>query len=872
MSLQPGQALGGYTIVAKLGEGGMGEVYRATDPRLGRDVAIKVLPASVANDPDRRARFEREAKALASLNHFNIAQVYGFEGAAMVMELLEGETLRDRLANGGLPIRKALDFGAQIARGLAAAHERGIIHRDLKPENVFIVNDGQIKILDFGLARQSSEMLEATATGGGTGPGVVLGTAGYMSPEQVRAQVVDTRSDVFALGAVLYEMLTGKRAFRRDSAAETMSAILNEHPPDLTAVRADISPSIDRIVQHCLEKQPSERFQSARDVAFALEALSGSASSAHAAAAPLPSRNRERFAWAAATAVLAAALLWTASRPASPPATNAVVTRTRLLLPADVTVNEGLFPGTRLALSPDSSQVAFAGRNRSTGQSHLYVMSLDGGTAQPLPNTKDGGAPVWSPDGRQLLFADFQKLYRVSLDGGPPVAIADFSGFAVRGTWNRDGVVLVGGPQLRRGNAQGGAFVSIRGIESERYGYPQFLSDHRHYLFGVFEPASGQIAALIGELDTDATKELIKASDLTNLGYAAGAVVFSRDSTIYAQWLDETRLELLGEPVILATDVQAGTLRGSAFSVSNAGLMVYQTSDRFDTTQLAWLDRGGRVVATIGEPADFTNVELSADGRRVLVSATDSQALTRDIHIIDVDRGVRQRFTLDPSEERSAIWSPDQREIIYTSKGLDLYRRAADLSGTETGVVVDRVSKDPYDWSRDGRWLIYRRSGAATGNDLYLRDIATGEERPVAASRYSEVGGNFSPDGKWIVYVSDESGQFEVYATRVEGGGKIQISSSGGTVPRWRGDGREITYVSADRMLMSAMVERTAPTLEVSAPRALFPLDIEASPGPIYDIVADGSRFIVARRVVSKVPPSLNVLHNWPALLPARRP
>ena len=368
MSLEPGQSFGGYTIVAKLGEGGMGEVYRATDSRLGRDVAIKILPAAVAQDADRRARFDREAKALAALNHFNIAQIYGLEDTAIVMELLEGQTLRERLANGPLPVRKALDFGAQIARGLAAAHERGVIHRDLKPENLFIVNDGQIKILDFGLARQSSELLEGTATRSGTAPGMVLGTAGYMSPEQVRGQAVDTRSDVFALGAILYEMLTGRRAFRRDSAAETMTAILNEHPPEPGTVRPDISPSIDRIVQHCLEKHVAERFQSARDVAFALDAFSGSSSAAHAAAARPTNAVRERVAWIALAAALggAAVVPWLINpRGATPPR---VVARTQVLLPADITLNDMIVPISRLSVSRNGRQIAFSGRNRTTGR------------------------------------------------------------------------------------------------------------------------------------------------------------------------------------------------------------------------------------------------------------------------------------------------------------------------------------------------------------------------------------------------------------------------------------------------------------------------------------------------------------------------
>jgi serine/threonine protein kinase len=870
VSLQPGASFGGYTIVAKLGEGGMGEVYRATDSRLGRDVAIKVLPDSVATDPDRRARFEREAKALAALNHFNIAQVYGFEGTAIVMELLEGATLRERLANGALPLRKALDFGAQIARGLAAAHERGIIHRDLKPENIFVVNDGQIKILDFGLARQSSELLEATVTGGGTAPGVVMGTAGYMSPEQVRGQAVDTRSDVFALGAVLYEMLTGQRAFRRDSAAETMTAILNDHPSDVSTLRADISPSVDRIVHHCLEKLPAERFQSTRDVAFALEALSGSASSAHSAAAKIPAKNRERLIWAALTAVLAGVALWTAlassRRNETPPLP---VTRTQVLLPPEIVLNDTVFPGSRLSISPDSSKIAFAGRNRATGASQLYLIALDSGITTPLAGTKDAAGPIWSPVGDQLVFNDFAGLFRISLAGGTPVSLGAIQS-TTRGDWGPDGKILIGGTQLRLVNAQNGEVTVTRTTEGTRFGFPQFLPDGRRYIVGTLV-GNAVGGYQIGSLDDDQARPLLSGSDVGNMSIAGEAVVFARGSSIYGQRFDPSRAELSGEPVLLATQVQSAPNRGAAFAVSPGGLLVYQANDRFEPSQLTWIDRAGKVVSTVGEAADYTNIELSADSRRLLASATDEKALTRDILIIDVVRGVRQRFTLDPSDERSAVWSPDQRDVIYTSKGLDLFRRAADLSGDEQPVIVDDASKDPYDWSPDGRMLLYRKTGAGTGNDLWLHPIGGGPDRPVAATRFSEVGGNFSPDGKWIVYVSDESGQFEVYATRVDGGGKIQISSNGGTFPRWRGDGREIVYLGPERMLMSAMVEATAPTLEVSAPKQLFRLDVAAAPGSVYDVTADGSRLIVAVRVPQRVPPGLTVIHNWQELLKPQR-
>jgi len=418
---------------------------------------------------------------------------------------------------------------------------------------------------------------------------------------------------------------------------------------------------------------------------------------------------------------------------------------------------------------------------------------------------------------------------------------------------------------LRRISPQGGPPITVRAVPNERYGYPQLLPDGRHYLCVVVGDGSASLRA--GALDSNEDREILGGADLNGASYANGALVFGRDNMLFAQTFDPVSLKLSGEPVIIADSVQAAQTRGAAFAVSD-NVLVYQPRDRADTTQLTWFDRAGHLVSTVGEPSNFTNLELSPDGKRLLVSASDDRLMTRDIYVLDVVRGVRQRFTIDPSDERSAVWSPDQKEVIYTSKGLDFYRRASDLSGDERPVIVDRSSKDPYDWSPDGRMLLYRRTGQS-GNDLWLHPLNGGEDRAVAATRFNEVAGNFSPDGKWIVYVSDESGRTEIYATRVEGGGKIQISTRGGSYPRWRGDGREITYIAPDGMLMGAMVSAAATELDVAAPAPLFAIDVEAAPGPIYDVTADGSRFIVGARVQSRVSPSIVVLQNWSRLLTA---
>jgi Tol biopolymer transport system component/predicted Ser/Thr protein kinase len=868
MNLTPGSTLGPYKIVAAIGAGGMGVVYRATDTRLGRDVAIKVLPDEVAADPDRLARFEREARALAALNHFNIAQVYGFEGRALVMELLEGETLRERLQGGPLPIRKAIDYATQIARGLAAAHERGIIHRDLKPENVFVVSDGHIKILDFGLARRDSDALDLeTKTGHvSTAPGMVLGTVGYMSPEQVRGQQIDARSDLFSLGTVLYEMLTGARAFRRESSADTMAAILNDQPRDLMAVRPDMNAALDRIVQHCLEKNPVERFHSARDVAFALESLSGSTTSVSGVVEAAIGWSRERIAWATVTTILMVALAWLWIGRRTPPAAPLAVSRTLLVLPQGVAINETSAPGSRIAVSPDGSRIVLHGRHASSRQSQFFVLPLDGGAATPLAATEGAGGPVWAPDSRQMLFSSGGTVMRLSLDGGGPVRVADNVnvGFTAA-AWGAQDVAVFGGLALRRVNMRDGTMTVLRENSNDHYFFPSFLPDGRRFVFGT-QNGSGDMTLVVGRIDSPDVDVLLSARDLGKAVYANGALLYTRGATLFAQRLEDNPPRLAGNAVVIADAVETSTTRGGAFAVSANGVVVYQAAAR-ESNRLTWLDRKGNAIATVGDDADYTNVELSGDARRALVSITDPRLQTRDIFTIDLGRGVRQRFTIDPSDERSAVWSADSRRVIYTSKGLDLYSRAADSSGDEQRVIVDQSSKDPYDTSADGRFMLYRRTGATTGNDVWIGPLdGSGPGRAIAATRFSEIPGAFSPDGRFVVYFSDESGQPEVYVVNIDGGGKEQISTGGGVFPVWRGDGREIIYVSIDGTLMSAAVTPEVDA-KISTPRALFKTNIPVTGGRMFDITPDGTRVLAALPVPSRIPQALTVVTNWPRLL-----
>ena len=887
MSLAPRSRIGPYEIISPLGAGGMGEVYRARDSALGREVALKVLPDAFASDPDRLARFEREAKALAALNHPNIAQVYGFEKtpAALVMELLEGRTLRDVLSDGPLPTRKAIDCGAQIARGLAAAHDRGIIHRDLKPENVFVLTDGRVKILDFGLARQvdtpvSGATQTMTAAFRGTDPGTVMGTVGYMAPEQVRGDALDQRADLFALGALIYEMLSGQRAFQRGTAAETMTAILREDPPDPSSSRAHLSPAIDRIVRHCLEKNPIERFQTARDVAFALDSLSGSGSGSGAAvaapAAAAKAPRSERWIWAGITAALVGALGWQmlGSRAADDTAT-APTYRLTVLMPDGIRLSDIAPPAARLAFSLDGTKLAFVGVDNSSIR-RLWVQTLSQPAAQELVGTSGAEGPFWSPDGNWIgfgLFSPTAVTKKISIDGGGPVNLAANAGWSA---WSSGDVILVeqarGDSVLMRTTGAGGTLTPVEPQVKNGgpLGYLSFMPDGRRFLHQYLEPGKpqDQSATYLGSLDSPLRQLVLPGPNVSQAVFANGALLFARGGILSAQPMDEATLTPAGEPVVIAEGLEQ-TNMGAGFAVSNQGALAYQPARANAGSRLVWISRAGAVMSTVSDEADYSNLELSRNGRRLLVSILDTPLRTRDIYIIDLLRGVRQRLTFDPSDERSAVWAANDTRVIYTSKGLDLYQRSAAFTGGETSLQSNHRSKDPREVSPDGTQLIYRETGNATGNDLWVMPLdGTGTPQLVAGTPFNENGAAYSPDGKSIVYAADESGRSEIYVISLEaGGGKSQLSSDNGTFPRWRKDGKEIFYLNGDHMMVSVSVSGSGNRFQAGAPTPLFRVETQVSNGSVYDVTADGQRFIVNSPIPSTVPPHLVVIVNWPALL-----
>ena len=900
MPLTAGTRLGPYEIVAAIGAGGMGEVYKALDTRLERAVAIKVLPSAFSADPDRLHRFEQEARAAAALNHPNILAVYDIgthDGSPyIVSELLDGETLRERLNGGALPVRRAVEYAVQIAQGLAAAHEKRITHRDLKPENVFVTSDGRVKILDFGLAKLTQAepalvgLSDLPTTPPNTLPGMVLGTIGYMAPEQVRGQQADHRSDIFAFGAILYEMFSGGRAFQRETAAETMTAILRDDPPDLLVSERHIPLALERIVDRCLEKNPGGRFKSADDLAFALEGLSSQSNSGAAALTSFPGRKtRERWAWvvaaASATALVAslvvASVLYLRRAPAD---TRAY--RSSILPPAGVSFPTPVAPASRFAVSPDGRRLAFVGAGTS-GVTRLWVQPLDGLAAQPLASTEGASMPFWSPDSRLIGFAAGGKLKKVDAAGGPAVTLTDIAGFP-GATWNRDGVILfarVGpGNPIRRVSASGGSpspVTTLNADSGETYHtWPFFLPDGRHFLYhAVGSKTAGPASSnglYVTALDSNERKLLVPGG--SKAMYAQGFLFFMREQTLMAQPFDVGRLELTGDAVPIAEHVTIGGASGTSggFSVSETGVLAYQTGSvevgggAGVSTQLVWFDRSGKQIGLLGEQARSGDLSLAPDGRRVAVSVFDLVPRTRDIWLFDIARGLRTRFTFDLADEFASVWSPDGSRVVFNGrrKGhLDLYQKASSGAGAEEELLADGLDKYPTDWSPDGRFILYVVNAPKAGFDLWVLPLFGGRKPfPFLQTQFDEGPGLFSPDGRWIAYASNESGRAEVYVATFPGpGGKWQVSTAGGILPRWRG--KEIFYLAPDNKLMAAAINGQGSAFEVGAVRPLFDTRPGGSLRWVYDVSPDGQRFLVNTLVEEDASQPITLVVNWPALL-----
>ncbi len=934
MALSAGTRLGPYEITAQIGVGGMGEVYKARDTRLDRTVAIKILPEALAADPQFRERFDREARAISRLDHPHICALYDVgeqSGTAyLVMQYLEGETLANRLAKGAMPLDQAIKTAIEVASALDKAHRAGIVHRDLKPGNIMLTKTGA-KLLDFGLAKTGpaqaghyvqmdavvrSVRLQADleATNVPTVPppltvqGTILGTYQYLAPEQLEGQDADARSDIFSFGAVIYEMLTRKKAFEGKSQASLISAVMSSEPAPISALQPLAPPAMDRLVHTCLAKDPDDRWQSAGDLLRELKWAAAAAPELRSAA-PVAARRtlRERVAWSvAAVGILAALGAGVVAYRQRAPA-DAPTYRTTILPPDEATFSSAgtPAPADRFALSPDGRRLAFVARGADT-RIQIWVRPLDALTAQPLAGTDGASFPFWSPDSRFIAFYAQGKLKKVDAAGGPPVALTDAlpaGGGSGGGTWNRDDVILFsprGVAGLYRVSASGGASSPVTMLDAasgERgHLYPVFLPDGRHFLYvsrGTATSPTTVGGVYVGALDSTERKQILTGG--ANTTYARGALLFLRDATLMAQRFDVERLELAGNPVPLAEGVDIGGLTGAfgAFAASETGLLAYQTRGGDVRSQLSWFDRSGKLLDTVGDPADQMFLELSPSGTRLAVSVLDPATNARDIWIHDLARdNLRTRFTFDPSDELDAIWSPDGSRLIFNSarKGTqDLYLKASTGAGAEDTILADSTNnKYPRSWSPDGRFLLYYigNANSPTGNDLWVLPLS-GDRKPIPVLQapFNQANGRISADGRWIAYQSNESGRLEVYVMPLAGatagaaraadsaGGKWQVSSTGGTDPRWRRDGRELFYLSADNTLMAATVNSQGSAFEVDAVRPLFEVRPRLASylgygvGSNYDVSPDGQRFLVNAAVAGQTTAPITLVVNWMAAL-----
>ena len=889
-----GKTLGHYKIINQLGRGGMGEVYLAEDLSLDRKVALKFLPEAFTSDPERMARFEREAKLLASLNHPNIAAIYGLEQAEgkrfLIMEYVEGETLQARISKGALPLEEALGVCRQIAEGLEAAHEKGVIHRDLKPANVMITGEEKVKVLDFGLAKalldegQSVDSSQSpTITEAMTQPGVVLGTAAYMSPEQAKGKAVDKRADIWAFGCILYECLTGKKAFGGETVTETLASVIKEEP-DIEKAPAKVR----LLLRYCLAKDRKNRL---RDIGDAMTLLK---STPHTLFEDSPAKHSWRWKIIAAVLLITTlSLAFMHFRQEPPPI--AKLMRFQIELPDEMIIS----PAGGFSLSPDGHKLAIAALD-TNGNQLIWLYPLDSRQAQPLSGTEstDSVPFFWSPDSRFIAFSANGKLKKVDVSSGAIASICEIPGISVGGGWNSDGVILYTDYNASYGimkvSSAGGDALPLtrpnKDRQDEKHTLPVFLPDNRHFIYFCKSAIPENTGMYVGSLDLKPEEQKIKqiletstaAKYLPPSGSIPGQLLFVRDHTLMSQPFDAGKLEKIGEPVSVISNV--GTyLEGGFFTVSGPDILMSMSGSGFPRSQLTWIDRNGQNHDLVGQLVNYNGCAISPDGEHVAASIGKASSDFIDIWILDLLRGNQRRIAYGSGNSYFPVWSPDSTHVIFGARRetfVNLYQKA--ISGIEQEQLLYESgnNKMPTSCSKDGRYVLYTVDKGTTRNDLYLYSYESGEVMPISNEECDEGDGQFDPKMRWIAYVSNNTGSYEVYvrpfsadldSTSTSKGGITMVSKGGGVQPRWSKDSKELFYRTLDGKVMAVAVEDDE-IFQVKETTVLFQGNYATStmtsfPLSSWDVSEDGNLLLMPVLPDHGHAERLNVTLNWTSLL-----
>ena len=900
MPIAEGTRLGPYQVKSALGAGGMGEVYRARDTRLDRTVAIKVLPSVRAADPAFRDRFEREARTLSGVNHPNICTVFDVGSHAgtdyLVMELLEGQTLAQMLEKGPLPLSDALRLARQVADALAAAHRLGVVHRDLKPANVMIVRGlgsqgPTAKLLDFGLAKRAAVMTSAAAdvtartlTTPLTGVGTILGTFQYMAPEQIEGRDVDARVDVWAFGSLLYEMITGRRAFQAATQASLIAAILERQPPAIQLPDSSLTPALNRVISACLEKDPNERFQSIRDVARELDWMTQAGPTPAAATAPFSPARRSllrRGAVAAGIVLAVAAAAWllpfTKTRATRPPTSMFTIG----LDAPGFTAGPALAPGRAGAgsgtpmVSPDGTQVAFLAHDVT--ESYIWIRDLNSLAPVRLSSTSGARAMFWSPDGHSLGFFANGKLKTIELATSRIEVLCD-APQAHGGSWSGDTILFSPADRsaIYKVSAQGGTPVQATTLvpgKEEAHRWPWFLPDGRHFIYMPWRDGSTTRDITLASLDGEVPRVLFQSQSAATPG--GNYLLFVRDlpSRLMAWPFDMRTLELGSKPISVLADnnVDYNWYTGEP-NASASGTTLSYTTGKYARSQLTWFDRYGRAVGTLGDIGIYFDPILSRDGTHLALEIQDPGQGSGDVWTVDLARGAFTRISSLPGYETTPVWSPDRSRVAYASDQSTIphiFVNGATGGGEATLFINSRARAFPQDWSPDGKYVVYSMNGDTTGGDLWLFDVATKATTPLLQTPFNEGWARISPDGKWMAYASSKSQRREVYVTSFPAGDEtIQISNAGGHEPQWRGDSRELFYIAPDNAIMAVAVRPRGKTLDADRPQPLFTavVDQDKTLRNQWTVTPDGERFLVLSLIDRNASPIVTVL-NWQSQL-----